>query len=89
MTLAPIRREYHDSRLSEAPNDPTSVLEAFDPDEALPDTTLPESRRRKLKRFVEVEALTLTPHELMYLACAFEDAAKRKHALSKFNRTPV
>ncbi len=49
------------------------------PDE-LPDTILTESRRRELKTFVEVEALTLDPHELMYLACALKDAARRKFA---------
>lgn len=77
MTLAPMRREYHGERL-EAPNDPTSPLEAVSPDEELPDITLPEDRRWELKRFVEVEALALDRYELMYLACAFEDAARRK-----------
>ena len=48
--------------------------------EELPDATLPARRRRQRKNFIEVEALSLDPHELMFLANGFEDAARRKCA---------
>jgi hypothetical protein len=43
-----------------------------------PDTKLPERRRDALKALVRYVEAGSDEHELMYLACAFEDAAIRK-----------
>jgi len=56
-----------------------SVLEAIG-DRELPDSTLTEVRRQFLKEQVFAAAPRLSPHELMFLAGAFEDAANRKTA---------
>ena len=45
-----------------------------------PDTTLAEAQRRALKELVRNVEAHHTCHELMFLACAFEDAARRKRA---------
>ena len=46
--------------------------------EELRDTVLPERRRDALKALVRYVEVGSDHHDLMYLACAFEDAAKRK-----------
>lgn len=43
----------------------------------LPDATLPQAEREQLKKVVEAWEKALNHHQLMYLACAFEDAARR------------
>jgi hypothetical protein len=49
-------------------------------DQELPDATLTEAQRRAIKSLVaEIEAHR-SSHELIFLAGAFEDAARRKRA---------
>jgi hypothetical protein len=69
MTSAP-KLAYHGRR----PETPDK-----NPDE-LPDITLPERRRRELKKFVDTEALPLDSHEAMFVAGGFEDVARRKRS---------
>ena len=47
-------------------------------DQELPDITLTQGERELLKKKVRVAEVRLSPHALMYLACSFEDAARRK-----------
>lgn len=53
---------------------------AVDPrsDSELPDTRLPAARRDELKKIVRNFEASHSDEELMYLACAFDDAAHRK-----------
>lgn len=44
--------------------------------EEFPDTTLPKAKRAELKSYVNAVKSGLNHHELMYLSCAFEDAAR-------------
>ena len=51
-------------------------------DAELPDTTLPESKRSRLKVIARDLSFGLDEHELMFLAGALEDKARKKRRTS-------
>jgi len=57
----------------------TAVLTSIG-DRELPDATITEARRRDLKEDVRLAEARLSSHQLMFLSCAYEDAARRKRA---------
>lgn len=72
------------SRIAKALLVPVSSLtENPDDGEELPDIVLPQDEREQLKRVVKRWEERLNPHQLMYLAGAFEDAAQRMREREK------